>query len=36
VGAACVYLIAYAARCHHAVGSDARETRLEEFAAATL
>jgi hypothetical protein len=31
--AACVYLIAYASRCHHAVGGDAAETmRLEDFA----
>jgi len=34
--AACVYLVAYAARCHHAVGSDAGELRLNDFAAAFL
>lgn len=36
VAAACVYLLAYAARCHHAVGGDARDQRLEEHAAALL
>jgi hypothetical protein len=30
--AAAVYLIAYAARCHHAVGADPREVNLEAFA----
>lgn len=34
--AECVYLRAYAARCHHAVGGDARESGLEEFADAVL
>jgi hypothetical protein len=34
--AGCVYLIAYAARCHHALDSDTRELRLDEFAAAFL
>jgi hypothetical protein len=34
--AACVYLRAYAARCHHAVGGDARETGLEGLAEALL
>lgn len=35
-GAACVYLLAYAARCHHAVGGDAADMRLDEHAAAFL
>jgi hypothetical protein len=34
--AACVYLRAYAARCHHAYGGDARATGLAEFAEALL
>jgi hypothetical protein len=34
--AACVYLRAYAARCHHAFGGDARESGLTDFAAALL
>jgi hypothetical protein len=34
--AACVYLRAYAARCHHSVGGDARETGLADLAAAML
>jgi len=34
--AACVYLRAYAARCHHAFGGDARESGLAEFAGALL
>lgn len=34
--AACVYLRAYAARCHHAYGGDARNTGLEELASALL
>jgi hypothetical protein len=34
--AACVYLRAYAARCHHAVGGDATETGLAEIAATLL
>jgi phosphotransferase family enzyme len=34
--AACVYLRAYAARCHHAYGGDARETGLAELASALL
>jgi len=34
--AACVYLRAYAARCHHAYGGDARESGLAEFADALL
>jgi phosphotransferase family enzyme len=34
--AACVYLRAYAARCHHAYGGDARETGLAELAQALL
>jgi hypothetical protein len=34
--AACVYLRAYAARCHHAVGGDARESGLDDLAAALL
>lgn len=34
--AACVYLRAYAARCHHAYGRDARETGLEALADALL
>ncbi|HEU5363156.1 MAG TPA: hypothetical protein VFU56_07415 [Gaiellaceae bacterium] len=34
VTAARVYLLAYAARCHHAVGGDTRDQRLEEHAAA--
>jgi Phosphotransferase enzyme family len=34
--AACVYLRAYAARCHHAVGGDADETGLSELAEALL
>lgn len=34
--AACVYLRAYAARCHHAFGGDARESGLVDFAAALL
>ena len=33
---ACVYLRAYAARCHHAYAGDARGTGLEEFASALL
>jgi hypothetical protein len=36
VGAACVYLRGYAARCTHAVGGDARLLALDEFAAALL
>jgi hypothetical protein len=31
-GAACVYLRAYAARCHHSVGGDARESGLGDLA----
>jgi hypothetical protein len=34
--AACVYLRAYAARCHHAYGGDARESGLAEFADVVL
>jgi hypothetical protein len=34
--AACVYLRAYAARCHHAVGGDARESGLDDLAGALL
>jgi hypothetical protein len=34
--AACVYLRAYAARCNHAFGGDARESGLVDFAAALL
>jgi len=34
--AACVYLRAYAARCHHAFGGDARQTGLEELASTLL
>jgi hypothetical protein len=34
--AACVYLRAYAARCHHAYGGDARESGLANFASALL
>jgi phosphotransferase family enzyme len=34
--AACVYLRAYAARCHHAFGGDARETGLVEVADSLL
>lgn len=34
--AACAYLRAYAARCHHAFGGDARESGLAEFAGALL
>jgi hypothetical protein len=34
--AACVYLRAYAARCHHAVGGDARDTGLLELAETLL
>jgi hypothetical protein len=34
--AACVYLRAYAARCHHAVGGDARESGLTDLAGALL
>ncbi|HEY8645119.1 MAG TPA: phosphotransferase [Gaiellaceae bacterium] len=34
--AACVYLRAYAARCHHAFEGDARESGLADFAAALL
>ena len=34
--AACVYLRAYGARCHHAYGGDARETGLAELASALL
>lgn len=34
--AACVYLRAYAARCHHAFGGDARASGLAEFAGALL
>ena len=34
--AACVYLRAYAARCHHAFGGDARESGLNELADALL
>lgn len=34
--AACVYLRAYAARCHHAVGGDAHETGLAELAETLL
>jgi phosphotransferase family enzyme len=34
--AACVYLRAYAARCHHAYGGDARDTGLEELAGTML
>jgi hypothetical protein len=33
---ACVYLRAYAARCHHAVGGDARESGLVDLAEALL
>ena len=36
VGAACVDLRGYAARCTHAVGGDARLLALDEFAAALL
>ena len=36
VQSACVYLRAYAARCHHAYGGDARETDLEGIAAVLL
>jgi hypothetical protein len=36
VHAACVYLRAYAARCHHAYGGDARETDLEGIAGVLL
>lgn len=35
-GAACVYLRAYAARCHHSGGGDARETGLDGLADAML
>jgi hypothetical protein len=35
-GAACVYLRAYAARCHHSVGGDARETGLTDLAETLL
>ncbi len=31
-GAACIYLLAYAARCHHAVGGDPAEIRLTQHA----
>jgi hypothetical protein len=31
--AACVYLIAYAARCHHSVGGDPADMHLAQFAA---
>jgi hypothetical protein len=34
--AACVYLRAYAARCHHSVGGDARESGLADLAEALL
>jgi hypothetical protein len=34
--AACVYLRAYAARCHHSVGGDAREAGLTDLAEALL
>ncbi|MDX6476797.1 MAG: hypothetical protein QOH95_2308 [Gaiellaceae bacterium] len=34
--AACVYLVAYAARCHHSVGGDARDTGLVDLANALL
>ncbi|MDP9284339.1 MAG: phosphotransferase [Actinomycetota bacterium] len=34
--AACVYLHAYAVRCHHSYGGDARKTDLEEIASALL
>ena len=34
--AACVYLIAYAARCVHAFGGDAHDMPLEQHAAALL
>jgi hypothetical protein len=34
--AACVYLRAYAARCHHAYGGNAHETGLEDLASALL
>jgi aminoglycoside phosphotransferase (APT) family kinase protein len=34
--AACVYLRAYAARCHHAYGGDAHETGIEQLAEALL
>jgi hypothetical protein len=34
--AACVYLRAYAARCHHSVGGDARETGLADLAEVLL
>jgi hypothetical protein len=34
--AACVYLHAYAVRCHHSYGGDARETDLQEIASALL
>jgi Phosphotransferase enzyme family len=34
--ASCVYLRAYAARCHHAYGGDARGTGVEELARAML
>jgi hypothetical protein len=34
--AACVYLIAYAARCHHSVGGDPADMHLADFAAALL
>jgi hypothetical protein len=33
-GSACVYLLAYAARCHHAVGGDGADTHLADHAAA--
>ena len=36
VRAACVYLRAYAARCHHAYGGDARKTGLADLASALL
>jgi hypothetical protein len=35
-GAACVYLLAYAARCHHAVGGDPADIQLAAFADAFL
>jgi hypothetical protein len=35
-GAACVYLLAYAARCHHAVGGDPADMYLAEHAATFL
>ena len=34
--AACVYLIAYAARCHHAVGGDPADMHLADHADAFL